>query len=103
MAAISWRIAITSDRTVACSRLGSQRRTATRRGKALSLARVRRAAGSISMLLSRQYTANAATRIRHITRVPGNQMHVHMHSRLATSLADIHADVVAIGRVLRLA
>jgi len=46
----------------------------------------------------RKHTANAAARIRNVTGVTRDQVHVDVHARLTSSRTDVYADVVSIGR-----
>jgi len=55
-----------------------------------------------SASLPRQNASNAAARIRDITRIAWDQMYVNMHARLTSRFPDIHADVISVGRVLRM-
>src|SRR5580692_9935347 len=50
--------------------------------------------------LRREHAADAAARISNVAVITRNEMHVHVHPRLATGLADVHADVVAVRRML---
>ena len=52
---------------------------------------------SLIFLFTRNHTSHTALRIGHVTLVPWYQVHVAMEYRLASSLIDIDAHVVAIG------
>lgn len=45
----------------------------------------------------RKHTPDSAARIGHVTEIPRNQMQMHVHARLATGFANVHANVVPVG------
>jgi hypothetical protein len=56
-------------------------------------------AGQWRHTIARQDAPHATLRIFHIAKIAGNQVNMHVHSRLARRLTDIYPDVVSIGRV----
>jgi len=49
---------------------------------------------------ARQYTPDSTAWISNIARIPRDQMYVHVHARLARGLSDVHANVVAVRRMI---
>jgi hypothetical protein len=58
------------------------------------------AAGASIVRFPREDAAYAAARVSHVAVKARNEMHVQVHPRLATGLADVHADIVAVRRML---
>src|SRR5579862_2292710 len=49
-----------------------------------------------------EYATDAPRGIRDVSRIPRNQVNVHMHARLASGATNVYSDVVTIRRILRL-
>lgn len=54
----------------------------------------------LDSMTTRQHTPHPAFRIWHVAKIAGNQVNVHVHSRLPGGLPNIYPDVVTVGRVL---